>query len=149
MSKKPHTHNRLEDLKKENPFRVPEGYFDSLPGRISEAVSGEQSGAEAPRGFFSLLRPQLALAAGFLILVVAGYVAVQLILKPGNGNGNNYQNIAEYVEFNLDDFDESEIMEMVGGNPTEKESFADLDEEIIEYLVNENIDENTILEQLN
>jgi len=57
---------------KELPFSVPDDYFESLPRRIQEQCTQPQHKQPKESWFFAL-RSQLALAAGFALLVVAAY----------------------------------------------------------------------------
>ncbi len=57
---------------KELPFSVPDGYFDSLPRRIQERCTQPQH-QQPKQSWIFALRSQLALAAGFALLVVAAY----------------------------------------------------------------------------
>ena len=66
------TNNILHTHFKENPFRVPHGYFDSLPQQI-----GQKMGKTSPQR--RILRPQLALAASFALMIGLGYTLVRLI----------------------------------------------------------------------
>ncbi|HDJ34150.1 MAG TPA: hypothetical protein ENF21_08675 [Bacteroidetes bacterium] len=146
MNNKNNTRRKLTDIPKENPFRVPEGYFDKLQDKIDKAVAIRQVTPDEKRGFFSLLRPQLALAAGFAGLVLLGYFAVKLILKPEPETSQN--DLAEYIEFHMDDFDESQIIDALGEQDPGIPELDYTDDEIIYYLVTEDIDEITIMEEL-
>ena len=58
---------------KENPFRVPHGYFDLLSQQTGERIS-----QISPRNHFPF-RNQLALAASFILMVGLGYGVVKWI----------------------------------------------------------------------
>ncbi|MEA5005666.1 hypothetical protein SDC9_153392 [bioreactor metagenome] len=60
---------------KENPFSVPDRYFEKLEANISERISQT---APKPR-WWSVLKPQLALASTFGIILLMGYGAVTLL----------------------------------------------------------------------
>ena len=72
----------LTDGLKKNVFNTPEGYFDSLQDRLVERVLDAEP--QQQLSWFQGLRPQLAFAASFVALVVAGYGGVALLnnLKP-------------------------------------------------------------------
>ncbi|MGC9470149.1 MAG: hypothetical protein ACP5D1_01265 [Bacteroidales bacterium] len=146
MDNKNNTRRKLTDIPKANPFRVPEGYFDELQDKIDKAVAFRQVTPYGKRGFSGLLRPQLALAAGFAGLVLLGFFTVKLILKPESETAKN--GLAEYIEFYMDDFDESQIIDALGNLDPGMPEPAYTDDEIIYYLVTEDIDETTIMEEL-
>ena len=60
---------KLEDIKKENIFKVPERYFDELPMRIQDRISGKSE--SAPSMVFNWsLAIKMALPALVLAIVV-------------------------------------------------------------------------------
>lgn len=60
---------------KENPFKVPEGYFDSLPVRV------EARREAGRRGFIARLAPYAAIAASFAIIALAGTAIVKMTVS--------------------------------------------------------------------
>ncbi len=67
-----------EDLfgKKENPFQVPENYFEDFEKRMTEIVENESSGEKGKVvSLFSAVKPWIAMAAGFLLIAVIYYQA--------------------------------------------------------------------------
>lgn len=138
-------------ISKENPFRVPEGYFEGLTDRTVSAVregKKAESAVTADRSQKVSLRPFLALAAaitGFAVLT-AGMVRLfsgpggELPLQPVEGI---------YAELTTGDIDlyaiENELF------PPENEFIIDRsvpDEAIINYLMLENIQLDDIYELL-
>lgn len=80
--------NTLEDIPKNNPFSVPEGYFDKLPGVIQARVA--ETSVEKP------VRPFFRYAFRIAVPVVA--VAVIAILYFTPSAGNNYNDILASVD---------------------------------------------------
>ena len=63
---------------KQNPFLVPNGYFDALPELVAQRI--------APKTIWSLrrtLKPLLSLAASFIVLFGLGYGIVGLTASKG------------------------------------------------------------------
>ena len=57
-----------------NPFRTPEGYFDSLEDRLTARISVEEAAPETGRRrLWTVLKPALALAATFALVFGMGY----------------------------------------------------------------------------
>jgi hypothetical protein len=59
---------------RENPYIVPQGYFNSLQDAVSEKISSEKK----QPGTWSVVKPQLALVSSFAVIFLMGYVAVRL-----------------------------------------------------------------------
>lgn len=59
---------------RENPYTVPQGYFNSLQDAVSEKISSEKK----QPGTWSVVKPQLALVSSFVVIFLMGYVAVRL-----------------------------------------------------------------------
>ena len=78
------TGNNIEQTHlKNNPFRVPQGYFDLLPQQVGQKIA-QMSVQEVfdDRSGFSIrkiVRPQLALAASFALMIGLGYGIVRLV----------------------------------------------------------------------
>ena len=64
---------------RENPYSVPEGYFNNLQDTISERVASGKRGSS----FWSVARPQLALVTSFAIIFLVAYATIN-IFSPGN-----------------------------------------------------------------
>ena len=69
---------------KENPFRVPYGYFDSLSQQTSQQISQfsseELSGLHSTPSFKKMFVSQLFLAASFVLMLGIGFGLVKMIL---------------------------------------------------------------------
>ena len=66
----------LDDIKKENNFKVPEGYFEDFPLRLQEKMQYETP--EKPRiNVFRSLKAYVALAAVMLLFAVVSIAVVK------------------------------------------------------------------------
>src|SRR5437763_1582575 len=66
---------KLTETGKENPFKVPEGYFYALPSRVQDFCL-KQENSKHHISWITTFKTQLALAAGicfFVVLSVTGY----------------------------------------------------------------------------
>jgi hypothetical protein len=138
-------HNNINNNK--NPFEVPDGYFDSLPGLI-------QNRLEKRKGFFLSLfeiRSQQwqykVIAISFLILLSAGLF---FILSNRSSNTDQYANEIgweDIIDNNnnlLIEFDESILIEslIAEADNNEERSMDISSDDIIDYLIEEeNLDE--------
>lgn len=72
----------LKDLaSKDNPFRMPEGYLDSLEDRLMARIAEEDAAAsttERQRPVWRILKPALTLAAMFALIFGMGYGVLSL-----------------------------------------------------------------------
>ncbi len=139
---------KLEDIKKDNLFEVPEGYFDSFPEKIMSRIKDEEQTANKPAGkAVKMLKSYVFLAAALIIFVIIGRFAISLI---ENDQEKQY-NAEEMLSAGIYEIDESLIME----NWIEAEDIAEdtvkIDEEseeIIDYLMEGDIDEYVLLAEL-
>ena len=70
---------------KNNPFRVPHGYFDLLPQQIGQKIAqtSTRNALDVPLGlsFRRILSPQLAWAASFILMIGLGYGIARLTVS--------------------------------------------------------------------
>lgn len=71
----------MADLNKKTPFRVPERYFEGLQDRLS-AIPSEET---VPSGA-SVLKPCLALAAAFAMIIAAGTAVLRSTAGDSSGD---------------------------------------------------------------
>ena len=71
----------------EQPFRVPEGYFDALEDRVMARIAMEEAPETGRRRVWTVIKQALALAATFALIFGMGYGVLSLTqtLKRGNG----------------------------------------------------------------
>lgn len=106
------------ELSKENPYTVPQGYFDSLPGIIVARAKGQAS-AKKRVPLFRTAR--LAASMAFIILVGFGVMKM-------NSSSSNRQSLShvsqseinQYISANLDDFDTDLIINGLASAKTDK-----------------------------
>ncbi len=134
---------RLDDHKKQDPFRAPEGYFDSLAARLAARIEGQR--AEKTVRVFPL-RTYLAIAAsiiGMIAIAWFGYSTLQ-------GSANSAEallaqvsndDLAAYIS--SDDLEIEDVVSFVEGDIMNEspESIEDalhsLDDETIDDLYND------------
>ena len=136
-----------EGMKKELPFSVPEGYFENFAARLHDRLETERK-----PGFFRktyrILRPQLAIAATFAAFIVLSYVIIKFSLD-NNKQTKPIQEYSEIIDYYIYDFDDETIMAVF----TDENNLNYLnntfeDEEIINYLSEEDVLDNTDLQDL-
>ena len=70
----------LSEIKKENPFKVPDGYFDGLPMKIQEKVSQPNTVSIWEQLIMVIRQPKYSVS--FVFAIVAIIVALIVFVKP-------------------------------------------------------------------
>ncbi len=131
-----------------NPFRVPDNYFDEVKREIISATSGGVS-QEKKKGIYASLRPYIAIAASVAVLALLGYTGFMTF-------SHREQETLMLNGVQLESFREAIVYETDISLLEEKAASLDFsvtkphvdNQDIIDYLVNDNIDINEIYEQL-
>ena len=140
----------IPGLNRDNPFAVPEGYFDRFPLKMADRIAAEQSRFRFP--FPALLKPIPMLATALVLLraLVVGYRYLNTSVDP-----LSEEEISTYVyqEGILDDFSEEELLEYSELSIPESDTGADHQSSsdqhgIQEYLIESGIDEVDIINEL-
>ena len=148
----------IDEIKKENPFRVPDGYFESLTERTMSAVKDipvTEKSAAGNQGGKVRVMPFLALAAAIVGFAILAAVMVRLVTRDAGGFPQEAQDgiYADLVTGEIDTYiienewvASEEITESdtdVQGSETDVQSEA-----IIDYLLLENVELTDIYELL-
>ncbi|MEZ5172368.1 MAG: hypothetical protein R2850_02355 [Bacteroidia bacterium] len=140
---------------RENPFSVPDGYFDRFALRMSERIAEEKKSKRFP--FPALLKPAPVIAFATL-LILGGIFSIRIY------NGNQFElsdeEISRYVyQEGIDELDLDEIIEYseldyadtIEESAPQKEKNKRKNEkeldEIQKYLLDEDIDLNDIINE--
>lgn len=150
----------LSEIPKYNPFAVPVGYFDELPLQIQEksVASPKTSWLEQ---LVLLLRPKLVIPAIAAVLLLA---ATFVLLNDEAPHTKDPQPAIAEVHFDssitetitaeaLRDIDDPTVLESLWNDPetgiTEEHYYVSAnEEEIIDYLVNNNADVSALVKEL-
>ena len=137
----------MDEIKDKNPFKVPENYFEEVNNRIISATVGAGP-VIGKKGISRNLRLTLAVAASVAVFVMLSYTAFRL-LNPDNRNRwlseISTEEIAGSYLGDIDILTLEENTDLYGIYDSEPVAAR---EDIIDYLVNENIDLNEIYEML-
>lgn len=136
---------KLTKVSKENPYKVPEGYFDSLPSRVQEFCK-EHKARTQPVNPIVTFKTQLALAAGICFFVLLSVVGYHYSMQAGDFNFFHKTDYIKIVEESGTEFDELQLFE-AASNAVKKDSVKKpMNDELMEYLLNDNIENGTLLE---
>jgi len=145
-----------DEIKKSNPFKVPDGYFDTLTERTMSAVKESHNQEETAESIGMpvrrlVLRPFFALAAAILGFAILATVMIRLV-NSGSVSEQYQEDISLYADLAAEELDtymieyelsQTEPVEMTLAKEEEISSEA-----IIDYLMMEDIDLDDIYELL-
>jgi hypothetical protein len=135
------------DISDKNPFRVPDNYFEEVNRKIISATSGETEKAIKIR-LFSKIRPLPAIAASIAIMALLTFTGIKAFRSGNRLTGLSDRSAEKFSEMVINEIDIYSIEESLAG-PDSPVIDEDADnQEIIEYLLLENIDINDIYELL-
>ncbi|MBN1387729.1 MAG: hypothetical protein JW965_04735 [Bacteroidales bacterium] len=125
-----------------NPFRVPENYFDEVRKEIYERTTATEA-VKGKNRIIRLVKPALMLAAAMIAFAIISYTGLKLLFpeygKPVEDN---------YTEF-LYQFEEVELINILTEQETDAEIRSAETDEIIDYLLDQDIEYTSIIEFLN
>ena len=128
---------------KKNPFNVPEGYFDTLAGRIQERIKSEEAEEIPVKKLVHSTRFRLAIAAALVGLALISYTIINSVRV--GGNSGYFPDVALLDEMNV--FDEDlyllDFMETATEVVDEEEAFVN---QAIEYLAMADVEMDLIFE---
>jgi hypothetical protein len=141
MSKVNEINGKLSKFKREHGFEVPENYFDGLPMRIQMAIAEEKHSSV----FISVFKnkPRFVYAfsfAIFVLLLIGGY----FYLNDYSDKKLTSEDLIEYAVYSENVLDEYAIINEI--QTAENTADTDSADAIIEYLIADNIEYSTILE---
>lgn len=142
--------NKLNELKgsKNNPFKVPEGYFDTLPSRIQEKVTGQQKEENIFSRILVFVKPQLALAFAFMVFAFITVTTIEYVLDNQSKMPVTEGVYTRIIEVDASEYSEQHFIEVLldeNKKPAEKKKSS---EHYIDYLADEDIDYYTLIDEL-
>ena len=128
-------------FKRENPFKVPDNYFENLSDRIFEKILLEENKPLKPVYVFNWKR-SLSLAAAIVGITFISYTGYKYINRPTITEVQIAQ-ISDTTDPEFSFVDENLIVEALTTTGAELEVEGD---DIISFLVDDDLDENLIAE---
>ncbi len=138
----------LSKIKKENVFRVPDGYFEEFPGKLMERIGRQGERQKVLPPYRRLFKSQFAIAAAIVVFAVLGYLSIRYFVPDGVNRKLSPQEIAEYMEYYASDLDEElyyEVLDEIEAEETADHEYEDL---VIDYLLDHDIDYQSIMDNL-
>ena len=136
----------LSKIKKENPFRVPDNYFESFSTRLQTKLDAEMNVAPKKQTrIIQFLKPAIGLAAGFALIIMLAYWPLNNFTQNQQANNGNtdtdildmiYASLVEEIDENsfyalLDDpngtvhFSDDDLAHFVNTNSSEYEIYSE------------------------
>ncbi|WP_369488839.1 hypothetical protein [Tenuifilum osseticum] len=117
-----------EKFNKKLPFKVPEGYFDTLPLRVQERIAATETQHE-PKGRWVTLKSQLAFAAGFAFMALLsylGYYMARPLMADKKAVKTDYVEIVSRTIYEFDDIDLYKAIEQKKKTDSLKEVYNEI-----------------------
>jgi hypothetical protein len=137
----------LNDIPGKNPFKVPENYFEKVNQKILSETADVKS-RFSKKGVYRKLRPLLAVAASVAFFVLLSYTLVRIIHTGKKNEALPVISLEEFSEEYLNDIDITALEQDAARAVTFDDMPAVSSQDIIDYLVLDNLDPNYIYEIL-
>ena len=149
MPEKKHTIIKGEAGNK-NFFQVPDGYFESFNERILLKIKNDSKTSETTREnkIWELVRPQLLFAASFIGLAIIIYSGIYFILGQEKTSNSDHNYIADFMNMEIQNINEDILFEMIELPNNFDASDNYMEDIIIDYLVNTDIDYDLLIKEL-
>ena len=137
----------LSDITDNNPFKVPENYFEEVNRKIISATSGniEKPGKVS---IFTRFRPYLAIAASVAGFIIISFFTVILLTEKKDKNLVSEIISSENIELYMNDIDLMTLEENAASSGISEAISGFESDEIIDYLLKENVEISDIYELL-
>lgn len=117
---------------KTNPYRVPEGYFSSLEGKLHDRIENGYTGNRHENAWGRMLKPAFGLALSFGLVFAIGFGIMKL-------SGTSAGVASEEEIISMEEYDLMKTMAAYGFTEEEEETGDETftDDEFFEYLLGE------------
>jgi hypothetical protein len=151
MSSKEFKPKISEDMKAQNSFHVPDGYFETFPERLNKRIK-ESNNYVPVRSFFpDITMPKLAIAASFIGFMLVVFGGIKYSMNQHDYKGSFQPSIVNLADYPIYDLDETMIYDLYSENNSQ-ENLAATDkkvtDEMINYLILEDADIELLIQDL-
>ncbi|MFW5720901.1 MAG: hypothetical protein ACOCWW_00790, partial [Bacteroidota bacterium] len=134
----------------QNPFSVPEGYFETFPSKIQEKIISESKQENWFLRFFHIVKPQLALSimmAGFAIIAIT---VIDTIMTNRSSSPASNEVYTRIIEVDASEYSEQQFIDILLEDEQEiiKNQKKEETDQYIDYLMDEDIDFGTLIDEL-
>jgi hypothetical protein len=141
--------SKFESFKDNNPYKVPENYFNTLLPGIQKKIeaSEKRSGLYRNLNFRPMLKLSF-LIAGIAFIAIIGFKTLSPFWSSNNNLNGTVDEIASYLDNQVFSFDELTILSVTETNKNESKIKGNDKNDTINYLINSNIDFYDIINEL-
>ncbi len=143
---------KLSKNMKENPFLVPDGYFENFSSRLQDKLAEERKKEE--RSLYLVLKPFIYTVSSVAAILILTFIFYKAIVDKGNTAVPSNSEIAAMFEEDVYDLEDTYLSDNYS-NELEaddlmfsNEDDPSYEDEIIQYLLDENVEIETIVNEL-
>lgn len=131
-----------------NPFTVPNNYFDNLPSNIQNKLSDNSSEYSVLQKIILFAKPQLTLAFMIIAFASIAYITVSTFWNKFPIAPSETNEFANIDDINESDFTEQHYLNTLLEEKSATNKTEENTEEYIKYLVDDDIDYTTLMNEL-
>ena len=154
MKKKENISDNIQGTPKENPFIVPDGYFENFSGRLQQRISGREKIGKGHAIYLFL--PRIAWAVSIAAVFIIGISVYKFLIQSPKNTELNKADISAYLQeqaYSLDEntlYDEDQSFEedLAEGAKSDTLDQEDYKDEIVQYLLQEDVEVSQITDKL-
>ena len=91
---------QLSNMPKENPFQVPDNYFDDFSARLQEKIEADRTIIlNHPNRFIKILKPALGIAASFALIALMVYGPIRNFTQNKSAQNQTEESSLSYMEY--------------------------------------------------
>jgi len=115
---------------------------------MMERIAGQGERQQVPGSSRNLFKTHFAIAAAILVFALLGYLSLTYLFPDGSNGELSPREIAEYIEYYASDLEEGFYYEVLDDIGVEDKVDHEYEEIIIDYLIDQGIDYQSIIENL-
>lgn len=141
----------VEELKgnNNNPFSVPKGYFEDFPTKIQERIVSDNKEYAWAIKLFRFIKPQFALGFIIIAFAVIAMTTINFILSNRTNTGIDSDLYTRIIEVDASEFSEQHFIDVLLEDEKKIDDYKQEESDFyIHYLVDENIDYGTLIDEL-
>ena len=133
MDNKQDKKSTLSNISNENPFRVPNQYFDDFSARLQARIEAEKEVVpDQPNRFIRILKPALGLAASFALIFLLVYWPVKTFTPNQSAENQAEESSLTYMDYINSLIDDGDEFSYYADN--ESEGITISDEDIADFV---------------
>jgi len=149
MEEKNNILSKFESFKNNEPYKVPEDYFNTLLSRIQDKVEvGEKKKIPAWRLSYKPLIKLGFLVAGIAFIAFISFEVLKPVWNSSHTQNNQIDDIASYIDNQVFTLDDVTLLSVTESNKNEIKSKVNEQNDTINFLLNNNVCIEDIINEL-